>query len=200
MSLIDEILTLEWEQFSAVANEDGQAPCQQDPAAFDIMRRSQFMTWPEQLLKSYWQDLVCAKKAERNLMTEKYARMMESTAPESYASLADMLPMLSESHQRLVESIIPLQIRWMEIYVEQYPRLALGNRRIYTSEDGPYETSYETYLRGELSIYSDATLRIYQAFVQELLDDGRNLMLEVMENTVRFYGFSSLEHAESSQQ
>lgn len=87
----------------------------------------------------------------------------------------------------------------MEQYVEKSPKLAAGNRRIYTSEDNMYETSYETYLRGELSIYSDKTLGLYQEFVRELLDSGRNLMLEVMENTVRFYGFFSLTHAESQQ-
>ena len=199
MSLMDEILALEWEQFSAVKNEGGSAPCQQDPVSFDTMRRSQLMTWPEPLLQSYRQDLLCAKAEERNLMTEKYARMMESTAPESYAALADALPVLSEAHQKLVESVIAPQIRWMEQYVEQYPKLAAGNRRIYTSEDNLYETSYETYLRGELSTYSDETLRLYQAFVKELLDSDRNLMIEVMENTVRFYGFASLEHAESCQ-
>lgn len=200
MALIDEILALEWEQFRAVENEDGPAPCQQDPAAFDIMRRSQLMTWPKPLLQSYRQDLLCAKAEGRNLMTEKYARMMESTAPESYAALAEALPVLSESHQKLVELVIVPQIRWMEQYVEKYPKLAAGNRRIYTSEDSLYETSYETYLRGELSTYSDKTLGLYQAFIRELLNSGRNLMLEVMENTVRFYGFSSLAHAESFEQ
>lgn len=199
MSLIDEIIALEWEQFSAVKNEGGPAPCQQDPVSFDIMRRSQLLTWTEPLLQSYRHDLMRAREENRNMMTEKYARMMESTAPERYAAFADMLPPLSESHRALVESIIPPMILWMEQYAKKYPKLAAGNRKIYTREDSAYETSYETYLRGELLTYSDDTLRLYQALVQDRLDNGGNLMIEVMVHTVKRYGFSSLEHAEACQ-
>ena len=48
------------------------------------MRTSQAEAWTEKLLKSYYDDLLQAKSHNRNLMTEKYARMMESTFPEEY--------------------------------------------------------------------------------------------------------------------
>ena len=80
-ALIDEVIEREWEQFQYVQNEGGRASCQDDHETFVIMRKSQFMNWTQELLESYRQDLIEAEAAHWNLLTEKYARMMESTAP-----------------------------------------------------------------------------------------------------------------------
>ena len=95
-ALIDEVIEREWEQFQYVQNEGGRASCQDDHETFVIMRKSQFMNWTQELLESYRQDLIEAEAAHWNLLTEKYARMMESTAPERYAELADILPKRSK--------------------------------------------------------------------------------------------------------
>lgn len=79
--LIDLVIDKEWKMFDRVQNEGGRASCQNDPATFRIMRASQFMTWPEDLLRSYLADLEHAERAGRNLLTEKYAFMMEYTLP-----------------------------------------------------------------------------------------------------------------------
>ena len=93
-TLVDAVVTAEWEMFSNVQNVGGKASCQMDPKTFRIMRSSQMDNWDDELLGSYLEDLLNARLEGRNLVTEKYARMMESTFPEEYAQLADSLPPL----------------------------------------------------------------------------------------------------------
>ena len=89
--LMSEIIKLEWEMFSHVSNVGGPASCQMRPDTFKIMRKSQAATWSDELLASYLEDLKAATRDGRNIMTEKYARMMESTFPEEYRKLAASL-------------------------------------------------------------------------------------------------------------
>ena len=71
--------------FDEVQNNGGRAECQNNPREFEIMRSSQLKTWSEDVLKSYLHDLTSAAYSKRNLLTEKYAYMMESTYPEEFA-------------------------------------------------------------------------------------------------------------------
>ena len=84
----------------------------------------------------------------------------------------------------------------MEQFAEEYPYMASNSRSIRTSEDSPFNTSYETYLRGELSTYSHETLKMYGSFVVKLARAGENLAKMIMTNTALLYGYESLEHAE----
>ena len=79
--LMSEIIKLEWDMFSHVSNVGGPASCQMRPDTFKIMRKSQAATWSDELLASYLEDLKTATREGRNIMTEKYARMMESHFP-----------------------------------------------------------------------------------------------------------------------
>ena len=49
---IEAIIRLEWKQFQGVHNEGGRASCQDDPKTFEIMRKSQFLTWDLEALES----------------------------------------------------------------------------------------------------------------------------------------------------
>ncbi len=90
------VVAHEWAQFQLVRGEGGRASCQDNPAEFEVQRLGQFMTWTMPLLDSYAADLDAADAVGRNLLTEKYARMMESTEPERFAAeLAPHLPPLS---------------------------------------------------------------------------------------------------------
>lgn len=92
-SLREGIVRHEWEQFQQVNNEGGPANCQGNWPMFHQMRLSQFLTWPHPLLASYADDLDQADAQGRNLLTEKYGRMMESTAPDQYhSSIAPYCP------------------------------------------------------------------------------------------------------------
>ena len=64
------------------------------------------------------------------------------------------------------------------------------------NEDTAFNTSYETYLKGEISTYSEDTFVLYIGFIVSMLKQDRNLAMEIMENTARLYGYDSLEDAE----
>ena len=192
----ERIIKKEWNFFQQVENEGGRASCQEDPETFFIMRRSQFCAWPEELLNSYEADLTEAAAAGRNPLAEKYAWMMESTCPERFQELRPSLPLLSSGSLRLIEEAAALQTAWMAEYRNAYPVLASGNRVLYASEDTPEETSFETYLRGELKTYSERTLMLYLDFLRGLQEKGENLTYRVMTSTVQAYGYASLKDAE----
>jgi len=195
--IIDMIINMEWQQFDKVENEGGRASCQDNLFTFDIMRRSQYMAWPDELLAEYLGDILGAKEAGWNLITEKYARMMKSTAPEEYARLESTLPVRSEQRMQIAEEIIKIQVAWMEEFAAKYPKMAGNARSIHTYEDGPDNTSYETYLRGELGTYSDETFKMYGQFIVGIYKAGGNLAYNIMTNTAKLYGYESVEDAEA---
>lgn len=193
---IAQIIEEEWKQFDKVKNEGGRADCQDDWNTFSIMRKSQYMTWPNELLESYLSDLKDAKSCGWNLIMEKYARMMKSTAPERYAELEPELPKRSEEREAIAEEIIRIQVDWMESFAAEFPKMAGNARSIHTSEDSAYNTSYETYLRGEIGTYSERTFVLYGRFVTELAQSGGNLAYRIMDNTARLYGYADVKDAE----
>lgn len=154
------------------------------------------MTWPRELLASYLNDLEVAKSVGENLITYKYGYMMESTSPEKFAQLKEQLPEVEPERRELVDRIVAVQVGFMEAFAEQYPKLAGKSRSIHTEEDTEWNTSAETYLRGELLTYSNSTLKMYGQFVAALAKEGKNLNAMTMENTAHLYGYDSLEDAE----
>ncbi len=194
---ITKIVAEEWAFFDKVENEGGRASCQDNFPVFEIMRKSQYLTWPETLLKSYLDDVEMAKSVGENLITYKYGYMMESTSPEKFAKLKDKLPPVEPERRALIEQIVAIQVGWMEDFAENYPRMSGLARNIHTSQDTEWDTSAETYLRGELMTYSDRTLKQYGQFVAGLAKEGKNLTAMTMEHTAHLYGYESLEDAES---
>lgn len=199
-ALINEIVTLEWEAFDKVENEGGRADCQDDFNTFSIMRTSQYYTWTEEMLKSYIHDFRAANDKGWNLITEKYGRMMETTAPARFKEIKDSLPPIPDMKKEIIEEIVKIQVGWMEEFAARYPKAAGNARSIHTSEDNLYNTSYETYLRGELSTYSDETLDLYGRFIAGLYEQNKNLAEMTMRNTAILYGYESLEDLEAKLQ
>ncbi|WP_234996371.1 DUF4125 family protein [Demequina sp. NBRC 110054] len=194
-----EIVAHEWEQFQLVRGEDGRASCQDNPAEFEVQRLGQFLTWPMRLLDSYAADLNDADAAGRNLLTEKYARMMESTEPERYArELAPHLPALSPVRVAAQEGIIAIQVPWARDFHRDYPGLGAAMRVLTTAEDTLESTSFETYLRGELGTYSDETLALYRELVDSLLADGQNLTWRTLAYTSILAGYEDVDAAEAA--
>ena len=154
------------------------------------------MAWNEELLRSYLADLREGERNGRNLVTEKYARMMQSTAPLEYEKFKDSLEAIDDERRTIAEQVIAIQVGWLEEFVAEYPAFAGQIRYIHTSEDTPYDTSAETYLRGELDTYSKDTFILYCRYVIGLYKEGKNLNKMIMENTVLQYGYKSLDDAQ----
>ncbi len=194
--LAEEITRLEWQQFQLTQNEGGRANCQGNWQTFHIMRMSQFLTWQLDLQESYKQDLERANSNGRNLITEKYARMMESTAPEIFErTIKPYIKPILEPRKSEQEKIILTQVKWAYDFRNRYPHLGLAMRVLKTSEDTEENTSFETYLRGELSTYSAETFAKYKTFIEDLTAKNLNLTQIIIENTVHMYGYDSLETA-----
>lgn len=194
--LIEKIIALEWKAFDRVENQGGRASCQDDWQTFSIMRKSQYMLWDREMLASFINDFEEANARGWNLITEKYGRMEETTAPEEYAKIKDSLPPIDDEKKKIIEAIVGIQVGMMEEFAKEYPKAAGEARSIHTSEDTPYNTSYETYLRGEISTYSDMTLGLYGRFVAHFAQDGRNIAKETITNSALLYGYASLDDME----
>jgi hypothetical protein len=195
----ERLIQEEWLNFTAVHNEGGRADCQDDPETFFIMRRSQFVCWSEELTDSWYNDLVNAKNQGRNLLSEKYAWMMRSTAPFEFGQISRYLVFPSINAEHMIEEIVSVEVEWMENYEKQYPFMASGNRPVRKEKDSEYETSFETYLIGELHTYSEKTLKLYLEMIKRLKTEGKSLAKEVMNAMVKAYGYQDLDDAERQQ-
>ena len=78
----------------------------------------------------------------------------------------------------------------------EYPALSGRGRAVHTWEDTPWNTSVETYARGELGSYSDETVLLYLEMTKKMEQNKENHARMVMEHMVRFYGYQSLDEAE----
>lgn len=194
---INDIISAEWNMFDKVKNKGGRASCQDDFETFSIMRKSQYMTWSDELLESYLSDLHNAENSGRNLISEKYARMMEYTSPEEYREIESSLPVMTSEQRNIINQIAVIQVGFMEDFAEKYPKLAKNARSITSADDSAENTSYETYLKGELSTYSPETLTLYGRFIADLYSSGKNPAELIMLNTVKLYGYKNLDDAES---
>lgn len=153
------------------------------------------MSWSEATLESYLNGLKEAEKDGRNLLTEKYARMMKSTAPFDYAQIEHLLPPLNTEVFPLIDKIVEILLQWQEELAERFPCVIGKGRPIRTSQDIPFMTSFETYLRGELATYSKKTLKLYHENILKQKLKNINGTVIVLEHTVKQYGCGSLEEA-----
>ncbi len=194
--LVEQIAKTEFKAFDKVQNVGGRASCQNDWPTFSVMRKSQYMTWNRTMLLQYLYDFIREFSLGHNLIEEKYGRMMESTAPEEYEAIKDHFPVISPEKKTIIEQIVQLQVSWMEDFAKKYPALAENARSIHTGDDNIANTSYETYLRGEISTYSDKMLELYGRYVVEYAHNGKNLAFDIMTNSVHLYGYTDLDSAE----
>jgi hypothetical protein len=197
ITLAEQVVRLEWAQFQDVNNEGGRANCQGDWPTFHQMRLAQFATWPIRLLESYRDDLALAPHENRNLLTEKYAWMMQSTDPAYFDdNLRAHLPVLDSERRAIQERIIATQVAWARTFMNHYLMLGANMRVLTTSQDTRDITSFETYLRGELSSYSLRTVELYADWIRDCSARARNITTETLLNTVLLGGFASLDDAE----
>ena len=193
--MIDSIIKAEWQMFQDVPNIGGRAACQDDLETFRIMRAGQSASWSDATLESYLDDLNEAKRSGRNLLTEKYARMMGSTSPLEYARIEHLLPPVDPEAIELIEQIVKIVLEWEQELLEKYPYIIKRSRPLFSTEDSVGVTSMETYLMGELPTYSLRTLELYVDHIQKEQSENINGSAVTLLHMMKQYGFGSLEEA-----
>ncbi len=177
---INQVLDIEWNMFQQVKSEEPSA-CQNQPDAFRDIRRSIYMTWTEEMVESYLEDLKLAQKNGRNLLTEKYARMDGIIPPINMNPLIDLIVIIEEE--------------WQNELSEKYP--AVYNqvcRNVSSAQNG---SNFEVYLRSELETYGDRTIELYLEHIRNSLKNGENLAEKALEKLIIEGGYRDLDHAES---
>lgn len=195
--MIDEIIQREWDFFQKVENIGGRATCQNDFETFYLQRQGQFQVFYPEVNEAYLEDLKLYKEIGRNPITEKYAYMMESTDPVYYDLIKKQLPDRTEDQMKIIDSICQIEVSMREVFNDKYPKLSGNARDTYTSDDEKEKTSFETYLRGELSTYSSRTLYLYGRMLADMLEKDQNIVLMIQEKTVQAYGYQSLDDIET---
>jgi hypothetical protein len=193
--MIDSIVEAEWKMFQDVPNIGGRAACQDDLKTFRIMRAGQSASWSDAMLESYLDDLNDAKRSGRNLLTEKYARMMRSTSPSEYARIEHLLQPIDPEAIELIDQIVKIVLEWEQELLEKYPYIVKRGRPLFSREDSIGVTSMETYLRGELSTYSIRTLALYLDHIQKEQSENVNGSAITLLYMIKQYGYDSLEEA-----
>jgi len=182
--IIAKIVELELEMFLAVP-ADSIYSCQQEPDGFGLHRRAQFRIWSEDTLQSYLDDLYRAKEGGINLMTIKYARM------------EDLIP--RENRNSRIDKIVTIQCGWQREMIDTYPYLMAGARPLTRLDDAKYDTSFESYLRGELETYSEETLTLLHRDILKLKKTGINGSEIIYEHLAKELGYDSVETADRAQ-
>ena len=183
-ALIDRIIEIELDMFLSVPADDVYS-CQLNPEGFRLHRRAQFSIWSGDTLQSYFEDLEQAGKDGLNLMTIKYARMEGLIAGGKF--------------NPQIEKIMAIQLQWQRDMIARYPHLMAGARHLTESDDADDNTSFETYLRGELETYSDNTLKLLHEDLLGYLQMGVNGSERIYEYLVKEMGYNSIAEADRAQ-
>lgn len=198
VDVVEGIIKSEWDMFQKVDNIGGRASCQNDFTTFHIMRYSQYSAWNDLMIKSYAKDIEEAIKQGRNLVTEKYAFMMEFTDPKYYKQeLEPYLPTIDLETMNIIEEITWYMVDCEKEIASKYPKLSGSGRPIEATGNVTGFTSVETYAKGELKTYSPNTLKLYLDYVRTNRAAGTNLAMIVQDTMVKMYGYSSIQDAEN---
>lgn len=174
--LIKSILDRELQMFLKV-NGDQNAPCQEQPDAFKKIRGSIYEMWSDEMLESYFKDLIVAERTNRNLVFEKYARM------------DNKIPVLNKNP--LIEKIVMVETKWQQEIREKYPHVyRLTCRDQSLANDG---SDFGVYLSCELETYSDNTLEKYYAHVKASFDKDENQSMEMLKKLALKSGIENLD-------
>lgn len=191
--LVNEIVKLEYKMFDKVKGIDGRASCQDNFNTFFVMRYSQFIVLSLETLENYKRDLIEGESNGRNLITEKYAHMMEYTDREYYEKiLKNNLEKNSERKLNIISKIMELLEIEYEKFEKKYPAISSLTR----PKNKNKVANIDVYMEGELKTYSEKTLESYFGDVMIYLIEGKSIIEEIQRETMKFYGYDTLDMAE----
>ena len=194
--LIEDIIDLEWDLFRNVNSKGPKAACQLDKKAFHLYRFSNYAIWTVDILDIYKAFILDSIKAGRNILTEKYAYMMEETDPENWESISAHLREIDEEEIILIEKIWEINRIWATDLQARFPNLLSLGRPIEASSDEKQVTSAETYFKCELKTYTMEILTKLYSWYSKNHDEGKSLLEDNYKIMVSLLGFSSLQEAE----
>jgi len=197
-AIIDKMISLEWDMFQAVNAGGPRASCQEDRFTFTGMRRGQFEAWSREACLSYLDDLLNAVLDGRNLVSEKYIHMMKCASPAQYGELIKRIPVPDEQVVELACEISDKLLEQTAALFDRYPCVTGSGRPLRSVSDFSGVISIETYQLGELLTYSVNTLRLLTNHLLALEKDGKPLARAILENSVKHYGYKTLDEAEAS--
>jgi len=167
--LVKKIVEIELDMFERVRSIEPSL-CQELPESFKMMRGMTHSVLSTKTLESYLKDLHEAKAKDRNLITEKYARM------------DNRIPLLKDNP--IIDEIVKIEERWMKKLSHKYPSTFKGG------------LGFKVYLSCELETYSDKTLQLYFDDISKAEKKGRNLAEERYTALFQQLGYSSITEAE----
>ncbi|MCC6098780.1 MAG: DUF4125 family protein [Olsenella sp.] len=150
------LVGLEWEQFDAVLGMNGRAGCQDDLRSFLSYRCAQYLAFPHRLIPLVLGEYEEAERTGRNLVEEKYARMMAVTDPDGYQrDWAQRLGTPSPVRAAALRQIRALLSPALEAAARELPQ---SHRHARPDESAPGRVSALDYFEAELAGYSLGTL------------------------------------------
>lgn len=157
-ALIGNIIEAEWADFDAVQGQNGRATCQDDARRFVVYRLSQYLAFPPEALSGIYADMVRAQALGRNVIADKYARMMRTTDPELFwRDLASQIEDVTPLKKRVLDQL-KSQLNTFESAAATELVAAHANSRPDSSSAG--KVSSVDYYLAEAEGYSLQTLRL----------------------------------------
>lgn len=174
--ILDEIIELEWEQFTNTKNIGKRAYCQDRKRNFIFSRKAYWSIYNYDILISYLQDLKEGLNKDIHLVTHKYAYMMKYTDLENFKKIEKFLNPVSINKKNLVDTIMYIYISWLADIESKN-----SARPLFSCYDTNKQTSVETYMRGEYTSYSERTLNKILIYFLDKFLSKENLLLKNIE-------------------
>lgn len=118
-----------------------------------------------------------------------------SKAGRFHARMQGLIP--PRNANPVIDAIVRIKMNWQADMMRRFPAIMGNARPLDSASDDRRITSFETYARGELATYSDATLAALHADLQDLLAQDINASEQIYRLQAEQSGFDSLEAAEA---
>ncbi len=167
ISLLRQILNMEWDNFDKVNGLKGRSFCQDDSFLFFINRLSQYLVFSEEILACISEDFRDNCSNGINPVEGKYARMMEFTDKEKYQNFKDKLPYISPVKKEILNDIMA---RLEAMYISSMENMPKIKEHSRPEANRGSSISALSYFYAEISYLSLKTLLL----INKELENNKN--------------------------